>query len=125
MRLLLDSHAYLWWLTSDRRLGGRARTALADPETMVFVSAATIWELTIKRALGRLAVQSASLCDEISANGFHELPVSARHAERAGELPKEHDDPFDRMLVAQAQIEDLTCVTKDETFDRYDVATLW
>lgn len=125
MRLLLDSHAYLWWLLGDDRLGAAAREAMADPRSLVFVSSATIWELGIKAALGRLNLGGADLVDEIPVNGFAELPIGAAHAARAAALPRHHDDPFDRMLIAQAIHEGLTCVTRDALFDRYRVPLLW
>lgn len=125
MRLLLDSHAFLWWLADDSRLKDVARREISDPESLVFVSAATIWELTIKAALGRLESGDTDLVEEIAENGFVELSITARHAEKAGRLPRHHDDPFDRMLVAQAMVEGLTCVTRDPEFSKYAVPTLW
>jgi PIN domain nuclease of toxin-antitoxin system len=125
MRLLLDSHAYLWWLVDDPSLSGTVREAVADPASLVFVSAASIWEISIKTALGRLDAGGADLIAEISENAFSELPITALHADRAGRLPPHHDDPFDRMLIAQAQAESLTCVTRDPAFALYDVNTLW
>ncbi len=122
MRLLLDSHAYLWWLADDARLSAAARRAIADSRSIVHVSAATIWELAIKAALGRLDTDGADLTDEIAANGFVELPISARHAAQAGGLPSHHDDPFDRMLIAQALSEELTLITRDPAFRVYEVA---
>lgn len=124
MRLLLDSHAFLWWLADDPRLNDAARREITNPESLVFVSAATIWELTIKAALGRLESGDIDLIEEIAENGFMELAITARHAERAGRLPRHHDDPFDRMLVAQALIEGLICVTRDPEFPKYGVTTL-
>ena len=125
MRLLLDSHAFLWWLVDDSRLKDVARREISDPESLVYVSAATIWELTIKAALGRLESGDTDLVEEIAENGFVELAITARHAEHAGRLPRHHDDPFDRMLVAQAVAEGLTCVTRDPEFSKYGVPTLW
>ena len=125
MSFLLDSNCYLWWLTGDRRLSGRAAVAVADPSSLVFVSAATIWELAIKTALGRLELDDVDLVAEIVESGFYELPVATRHAQRAGLLPRHHEDPFDRMLIAQAQHESMTCVTRDGAFEDYPVATLW
>ncbi len=122
MRLLLDSHAYLWWLANDARLPAAARAAIADSRSIVHVSAATIWELAIKAALGRLDTGGADLTDEIAANGFVELPITARHASEAGALPRHHDDPFDRMLIAQALSEELVLVTRDRAFRAYEVA---
>lgn len=124
MRLLLDTHTYLWWLLDHPTLSDDARTTIADGENLVFVSAATIWEATIKSALGRLDIHDADLVEEIGSNGFHELPVEARHAATTGSLQAHHKDPFDRMLVAQAQLEQLTIVTRDTAFEPYGVATL-
>lgn len=125
MRLLLDSHAYLWWLGGSSELSPRARAAIADPANVVVVSAATIWEIEIKRALGRLEAGDADLVAEIEANRFAELAVSAGHAAAAARLPRHHDDPFDRMLVAQSRMESLVCVTRDPAFDAYGVPCLW
>ncbi len=124
MKLLLDTHAFLWWLSDDRRLPAAARDAIRDPHTIVHVSAASIWEIAIKAKLGRLAVRDGDLAAEIEANGFAELPITARHAQNAGALPRHHDDPFDRMLIAQARIEDLVVVTHDRQFSRYGVHIL-
>ena len=124
MRLLLDTHVFIWWLTDDRRLGRPAREALTDTASVVHVSAATCWELAIKASLGRLRLEGIDLEEEIPANGFVELPMTARHALRAGGLPKHHADPFDRMLAAQAQLEELTLVTHDRALARYGVEVL-
>lgn len=125
MKLLLDSHAFLWWLTDAPELSPSARAALADPANVVLVSAVTTWEIEIKRALGRLEAGSADLVAEIEANRFAQLPVWARHAEAAARLPRHHDDPFDRMLIAQAQVEGLVCVTRDPAFQAYGIPCLW
>jgi len=125
MNLLLDSHAYLWWLMDAPELSPSAREAMADPANTILVSAATIWEIEIKRALGRLDVGDGDLVAEIEANGFGELPVRARHAEAAATLPRHHDDPFDRMLIAQSVAEGLTCVTRDRVFEEYEAVRLW
>ena len=124
MRLLLDTHVWLWWLGDDRRLGRRARQALGNPRNEVYVSAASAWEIAIKSALGKLRLAKADLEAEIAANGFLELEVRTRHAIRAGGPGPVHEDPFDRMLVAQAQVEDLTVVTGDPMFERYGVSLL-
>jgi PIN domain nuclease of toxin-antitoxin system len=125
VKLLLDSHAWLWWLGDAPELSDAARAAMADAANLVLVSAATIWEIEIKRALGRLEAGSADLVAEIEANRFAELPVSARHAEAAAWLPRHHDDPFDRMLIAQSRLEGLVCVTRDPAFAAYGVSCLW
>lgn len=122
MNLLLDSHAFLWWLTDDSRLSAGARQVVADPSSRVHISAATIWELSIKAALGKLDLDGADLIEEIEENAFVELPMTARHSAAAALLPRHHGDPFDRMLIAQARIEGLTIVTRDSAFRAYDIA---
>ena len=97
---------------------------MADPTSIVHVSAATVWELSIKAALGKLDLDGADLVEEIEANGFVELPMTARHSLAAATLPRHHDDPFDRMLIAQARIEGLTIVTRDPAFRDYGVGLL-
>ncbi len=124
MRILLDTHVFLWWLADDPGLRPAAREAIADPDTVVHVSAVTVWEIAIKAALGRIDVAGAELAGEIAANGFVELPITARHAVHADGLPRHHDDPFDRMLLAQAGLEDLTLVTRDRAFEAYGTAIL-
>lgn len=124
MRVLLDTHAFLWWLAGSSRLKGGARKTIADPSSIVYVSAVTCWEIAIKERLGKLTVLKADIDSEIPANGFVELPISARHAVRAGCLPAHHDDPFDRMLVAQAQLEGLVLLTHDPAFSPYGVSVL-
>ena len=123
MKLLLDTHVFLWGRANSRRVGRPARVAIADA-AIVFVSAATAWEAAIKAALGRLRYPD-TIRAGIAASGFAELPISVSHAERAAGLPRHHSDPFDRMLVAQAQAEDLTLVTADRRIGRYDVRALW
>lgn len=125
MRLLLDSHAYLWWLGDDQRLSATARAAIADPGNAVYVSAATVWEVGIKAALGRLDLGGCDVVAEIAANGCLDLAITAAHAAQAAALPHHHEDPFDRMLIAQARLEDLRCVTRDPVFATYQVPTLW
>jgi len=125
VKLLLDSHAYLWWLADDPALGAEALAAIADPAHSVIVSAATIWELEIKRRLGRLDVGGADLVAEIGENGFLELPVTGAHARDAAALPRHHADPFDRMLVAQCVAQGAHCVTRDPIFRAYGVPCLW
>ena len=94
MRLLADTHAYLWWLEDDPKLSSKAREAMAEPSAIVHVSAATIWEISIKSSLGKLTIDGDPV-SEISKNGFVELPMTAEHAHHAGQLPRHHDDPFD------------------------------
>ena len=123
MSLLLDSHVLLWWLEGNPRLGSRVRDLLADPKRRVYVSAATVWEIGIKQALGKIMVPEA-LVDVIEAEGFDELPISARHAQAASLLPNHHRDPFDRMLAAQAMLENMRLVSHDKALLAYDVEVL-
>ena len=122
MRLLLDSHAALWWLGDDPSFGPAARRQVQDADDVYF-SAVTPWELGIKQALGRL-VMPAGLSAALSAAGFTAMAITTAHAELAPTLPAHHGDPFDRMLVAQAQLEALTLVTADESLRPYDVPLL-
>lgn len=123
-RLLVDTHAFLWWLDENAKLRREARPAIADPTALVHVNAVTIWEIAIKAQLGRLDPGTERIDLEIAANGFVELPISAAHAPVAGKLPPHHGDPFDRMLVAQAQVENLVVVTHDKIFADYGIPVL-
>ncbi len=123
MRLLLDTHALLWWQQGDRRLSPVARRAISDADS-VQVSAAALWEIVIKAQLGKIEASLDAVFD-LSADGFRELPIRGIHARAAGELPPHHKDPFDRMIAAQAQVEDLTLVTSDPIFTAYGVRTLY
>lgn len=123
MTLLLDTHAFLWWSTASRKLNVQARRAIAGADD-VYVSAASAWEVAIKIALGRLVVEIA-FEEAVTANEFRQLPVVFRHAAVAGRLPAHHADPFDRMLIAQAQVEGFTVVTHDRLFEAYDVPVVW
>jgi PIN domain nuclease of toxin-antitoxin system len=122
-RLLLDTHVFLWWRGDSRRLGRAARQAIVDAE-VVFVSAATAWEAAIKVAIGRLRIPESVEAGVVDS-GFEKLPISFAHAEAAAALPPHHSDPFDRMLVAQAQCENLALVTHDRHLQPYDVQILW
>lgn len=122
MNLLLDTHALLWWLAGTE-LDEVATDAIADPANLVYVSAASIWEISIKRALGKLTVDG-SISAAATENGFTPLPVDAAHAEAVAQLPDLHRDPFDRMLVAQALHERLTIVSRDVAVAAYDVPVL-
>ena len=122
MRLLLDTHALLWWLDDDARLHESAAEAIAGAE-FVAVSAASAWEIGIKQAIGKLNGPD-DLSTELATNGFTELPVTIAHALAAGALPLHHMDPFDRMLVAQSRLEDLTLVTRDSRLADYGIPLL-
>ena len=123
MNLLLDTHVVLWVFGAPDRLSADVRRLIADPRHTVAVSSVTVWEVEIKRALGKLRAPAgfAALCGE---RGFDELPISFEHAERAGSLPPHHADPFDRMLIAQAQVEGYELVTRDRVFGAYDVRVM-
>lgn len=123
MRLLLDTHALLWWLGKTGDLSPEASYAVGDPENVVYVSAATVWEISIKQARGKVSMFKG-LLQEIERHRFLPLPIGMEHAEEAGHLPRIHGDPFDRMLVAQARIEGLTLVTRDRNIAGYDVKVL-
>lgn len=127
-RMLLDTHALLWWWTDDPALSRTAREAIADPASEVNVSAATAWEIATLRRLGRLdhAPDAVRRFHElIQADGFRHLPVTYLHCLRAGSYSTDHRDPFDRMLAAQAEIELLTLVTKDPAFRHFPASALW
>lgn len=128
MRLLLDTHALLWWLDGDRRLPKRARSLISDEANVIFVSAASAWEISTKARLGKLpgAVDvAADLAGIITGQAFTPLDITILHAQRAGRLPGDHRDPFDRMLAAQAQIEDLPIVSNDAAFTGFSVERVW
>nr|HID57983.1 type II toxin-antitoxin system VapC family toxin [Desulfobacterales bacterium] len=123
-RLLLDTCVFLWWLTDEPSMAERAKAAIADPLNQVYVSAATTWEISIKKTLGKLDAPD-DLERIVEEEYFIKLPISLYHGEMAGRLPSHHPDPFDRMLIAQAQAEGLTIVTGDKRFARYGVKILW
>ena len=128
MRVLLDTHAFLWWLDGDRRLSPRARRRIADAANAILISAASAWEITTKARLGKLPGATAVAADvaaALASQGFAALEISVRHAQRAGNLPGDHRDPFDRMLIAQAQLEDVPVVSNDPVFDGYGVRRIW
>jgi PIN domain nuclease of toxin-antitoxin system len=124
VRLLLDTHVVLWWLQGGDTLAPAARTAISDPSTEVWVSAASAWEISIKSALGRLRGVPDDLSKALEVHAFTELPVGFDHAREAGALPAHHADPFDRMLIAQARIERLTLCTRDHEMTPYRVRRL-
>jgi PIN domain nuclease of toxin-antitoxin system len=119
VRLLLDTHILIWWLADNRKLTKNARVIIANPDNDVLVSAVSLWEISIKVALGRLEVELDDLEQNVVASGFRSLPINYRHALTAGRLPAIHRDPFDRMLIAQASVEELRVVSHDRVFERY------
>ena len=128
MRVLLDTHTLLWWLDGDRRLSQRARNLIAADDTAVLVSAASAWEISTKVRLGKLPgaiAVAAELPAILRQHNFEPLPIAIVDALRAGNLPGPHRDPFDRMLIAQAQGEDLALVSNERVFDAYGVRRVW
>jgi PIN domain nuclease of toxin-antitoxin system len=128
VKLLLDTHALIWWLAGDEALSSRAREAIADDANGVFVSAASAMEVTTKVRIGKLPSAAALAQDFeaiVAAQGFVELPISVRHARLAGEMLIAHKDPFDRLLIAQAQVDGLTLVSNEALFDSFAVARMW
>jgi PIN domain nuclease of toxin-antitoxin system len=123
-RLLVDTHALLWWLADDPGLSPAARDTIAERTNEPLVSTASVWEIAIKRSLGKLEVPD-DLPDRISENGFDWLAVAPQHAWQVGELPAHHRDPFDRLLIAQALVEGLPVVTADARFGAYGVEVRW
>ncbi len=128
MNLLLDTHALIWWLDDDNRLSRKARAAIANSDVQVFVSAVSAWEMSTKVRLGKLRDPTdavSRLSGIVTEQGMSELPISIEHAVHAGRLGGKHRDPFDRMLIAQSQLEDLAVVTTDPVFATYDVPVVW
>ncbi len=123
MNLLLDTHVVLWALVQPDRLRDDVRVLITDPAHAVHVSAATVWEVEIKRAVGKLSAPDG-FAAECADRGFDGLPIDLVHAARAGRLPPHHSDPFDRMLIAQAIEDDLVLVSDDRAFDAYDVRAI-
>jgi PIN domain nuclease of toxin-antitoxin system len=127
VRLLLDTHAFLWWLDGDRRLSVNARRAIANDSNAILVSAVSAWEITTKARLGKLPGATDVAADVaacVAGQGFLSLDITLLHAQRAGRLPGTHRDPFDRMLIAQ-QLEDVAFVSDDEAFDAFDLRRFW
>jgi PIN domain nuclease of toxin-antitoxin system len=123
VKFLLDTHILLWWLSGHPSLPARAGEVIADPDTTVMVSAASAWEIAIKKAAGRLDAPD-DLVDALEAGGLDTLPVTVAHALAAGALPPHHADPFDRMLIAQARAEGVCLITVDRRFSDYEVDVL-
>jgi len=128
VRLLLDTHALLWWLDGDTSLSPAAREAIANESNEIFLSAASAWEITTKYRLGKLpgaAAVAENIVESVASQGFLELPITLAHGQTAGALPGPHRDPFDRMLIAQALAEGLVLISNEVVFDSYTVRRLW
>ena len=128
MRFLLDTHTLIWWMTDDRRLSKSARALIAQRDNVSLVSAVSAWEIATKARLGRLPMATdlvRSFIADVARERMEILAVSAEHGIRAGSLLGPHQDPFDRMLIAQALAENVPIVSNDRAFDQYDVERLW
>jgi len=128
VKLLLDTHAFLWWVGSSQELSRKARTAIASARNECFVSVASGWEIAIKVSLGKLRIEGALdrfVPEQIAVNGFQALAIDLKHTARVATLPFHHRDPFDRLLVVQAQLERLALVTHDAAFRAYEVDVRW
>lgn len=124
MNLLLDTHAFLWAVDDNPKLSQKAREAIVDGKNIVFVSAATAWEITIKKGIGKLKTPQADYLEELRLHRFTALDITTEHALAVDGLPEHHKDPFDRMLVAQAQVENLTLVTRDPRLMIYPIRVI-
>lgn len=128
MRFLLDSHALIWWFAEDARLSRSARQAISAADNDVFVSAASAWEIVTKHRLGKLKqveLLARQFLSTIRSEGLTDLPISVAHGALAGNLPGPHKDPFDRMLIAQALIENLVLISNETAFDAFGVRRIW
>lgn len=128
MQYLLDIHTLIWWITSDSRLSPKAKTLIASRRSKLYWSVVSSWEISIKNRLGRLEFDEppeALIPSELDRNYIETLTILNPHAFLAGQLPSHHKDPFDRMLIAQAQIESMGVITNDSKFDLYDIEVYW
>jgi PIN domain nuclease of toxin-antitoxin system len=128
LKLLLDTHVFLWWITDDSRLSPKARELISDGQNELFLSAASAWEIAIKAQIGRLQLSDKPdilIPDQLSKNAIETLPVYLRHALHVFDLPGHHRDPFDRMIIAQAKLEDLPIISSDKIFGQYQVEVVW
>jgi PIN domain nuclease of toxin-antitoxin system len=128
MKVLLDTHTFLWWITDDPKLSLRVRGIISDGENEIFISAATGWEIAIKSQIGRLKLPDEPqrfILEQLRINGMKSLPIEMRHALHISTLPIYHQDPFDRILIAQAQMEDLPVLSADPEIGKYEVTVIW
>lgn len=120
MKFLLDTHTLIWWLTNDATLSEKARKVIANPDNLIFVSAASAWEIAIKKQIGKLNAPD-DLEAQIEQKDFQQLPINISHAVYIEKLPLHHNDPFDRIIIAQAICEKMKIITRDEKFDAYQL----
>ena len=128
MKVLLDTHTFLWWITDDPKLSLRVRGIISEGENEIFISAATGWEIAIKSQIGRLKLPDEPqrfILEQLKINGMKSLPIEMRHALHVSTLPAYHQDPFDRILIAQAQMEDLPVLSADPEIGKYEVTIIW
>jgi PIN domain nuclease of toxin-antitoxin system len=128
MNVLLDTHAFLWAITGDKMLSKKARKTFLDPRNRLFFSAVSMWEICIKISLGKLSLKSGwlkKIQNEISINAIQWLPVEMSHCAELTKLPFHHRDPFDRMLVVQAKVEDLLVLSRDSRLSAYEIERIW
>lgn len=128
MKVLLDTHAFLWLIAGDERLSKKASTIFLDTKNSLYFSAASFWEISIKESLGKISLKKGwtqIIQDEMEINAIHWLPIEIRHCSKVAELPFHHRDPFDRMLIAQAMTEDMKILTRDHQFSDYPIASVW
>ena len=128
MRILLDTHCWLWWIAEPRRLGGRSRRLIADKGNDILLSAASSWEIAIKYSIGKLVLPEPPeefVPKRLARDSISPLPVEHFHALHVANLPRHHNDPFDRLLIAQAQLERISVMTIDRLFEPYDIEIVW
>ena len=128
MRVLIDTHVLIWWALDDPKLSKRARAVMSSFESDIFVSAASAWEMATKVRLGKLPGAEAFVWEfpaRVERLGFRELAITIEHGQRAGLLPGDHRDPFDRMLIAQAQTENIPLISNEQVFDTFHLQRIW
>jgi len=128
MKILLDTHTFLWWITDDQKLSGRAREIISDGSNELFLSAATGWEIAIKVQIGRLKLPEEPIrfiLEQMRINAIQSLPIQMNHALHVSTLPQHHRDPFDRLLIATAQLEGLPILSSDHQLVNYQVEVIW
>lgn len=128
MKVLLDTHAFLWLITDDERLSEKAQKTFLNPDNRVFFSAASFWEICIKKSLGKISLESEwfqTIQREMEINTIQWLPIEMQHCVKVSELPFHHRDPFDRMLIAQAMVEDMQLLSRDSWLSAYTIKRIW
>ncbi len=128
MKVLLDTHTFLWLITDDERLSETARRTFLDPENILFFSVASLWELCIKKSLGKISLKTGWLQiiqKEVRSNAVQWLPIEIQHCAEVADLPFHHRDPFDRLLIAQAMVEDMQLLSRDNRLSAYNIKRIW